>query len=121
VRKCPPKKKLQPTLFAENGFFILYNPTNQIPFFQRESVLKFEINIMDSRLSKNHPRVEASKNEKKIENRGSFLKMPTGWVKMQNQKNQWVDDLNHEEMLGILFAIEKIGLFQKIRDPAGLD
>ena len=76
---------------------------------------------MDSRLSKNYPPVEASKNEKKIENRSSFLKVPSDWVKMQNQKNQWVDDLNREEMLGILFAIGKIGLFQKIRDPAGLD
>jgi hypothetical protein len=60
-------------------FFILYNRTSQSPFFQRESVLKFEINIMDSRLSKNHPPVEASKNEKKIENPGSFLKMCTDW------------------------------------------
>jgi len=82
VRKCPPKRKLRPTLFAENGFFILYNQTRQTPFSQRESVLKFEINIMHSRLSKNHPPVEPSKNEKKIENRGSFLKMPTDWVKM---------------------------------------
>jgi hypothetical protein len=117
----PRRENYDPLSLPRMVFFILYNPTNQTPFSQRGSVLKFEINIMDSRLSKNHPPVEASKNEKKIENRGSFLKMPTGWVKMQNQKNQWVDDLNHEEMLGILFAIEKIGLFQKIRDPAGLD
>jgi hypothetical protein len=49
------------------------------------------------------------------------LKIPNDRAKSKNQKNQWVDDLNHEEILGILFAAEEKGLFQKIRGPAGLD